>query len=101
MPVVGYAIPAIVAIGPARYFHAPPRNPFTRFLRSLSVQRSLKVLRQMQPDSGGYLEATPLTSFVVMSLASIDSSRHAPREDSITRSVMPTMAGDVIRQGVK
>src|SRR5207249_108237 len=101
MPVVSYAIPALVAIGQARYFHAPPRNPFTRFLRSLSVHRSLKVLRQMQPDSGGYLEATPLTSFVVMSLASLHSSPHAPREDSITRSVMPTMAEDVIREGVK
>src|SRR5258705_13963549 len=97
MPVVGYAIPAIVAIGPARYFHAPPRNPFTRFLRSLSVQRSLKVLRRMQPDSGGYLEATPLTSFVVMSLASIHRSPHAPREDSISRSEMPM----VVREGVR
>ena len=29
------------------------------------------MLRRMQPESGGYLEATPLTSFVVMSLASI------------------------------
>ena len=30
----------------------------------------------MQPDSGGFLEATPLTSFVVMSLASIGQSDH-------------------------
>ena len=71
MPVVSYAIPALVAIGQARYFHAPPRNPITRLVRWLSINRSLKVLRRMQPDSGGYLEATPLTSFVVMSLASI------------------------------
>jgi len=70
MPVVSYAIPALVAIGQARYFHAPPRNPITRLIRRLSITRSLKVLRRMQPDSGGYLEATPLTSFVVMSLAS-------------------------------
>src|SRR5438034_779105 len=71
MPVVSYAIPALVAIGQARYFHAPPRNPLTRALRAIAVQRSLKVLRRMQPESGGYLEATPLTSFVVMSLASV------------------------------
>jgi squalene-hopene/tetraprenyl-beta-curcumene cyclase len=51
----------------------------------------------MQPDSGGYLEATPLTSFVVMSLASIHRSPHAPREEFISRSEMPT----VIREGVK
>jgi squalene-hopene/tetraprenyl-beta-curcumene cyclase len=111
MPVVSYAIPALVAIGQARYFHAPPRNPCTRFTRSLCVTRSLKVLRRMQPDSGGYLEATPLTSFVVMSLASA-SSRHAPRDEPtapsmpaaqglITRSVMATVADEVIREGVK
>jgi squalene-hopene/tetraprenyl-beta-curcumene cyclase len=100
MPVVSYAIPALVAIGQARYFHAPPRNPITRLLRRLSIDRSLRVLRRMQPDSGGYLEATPLTSFVVMSLASIHRSPHAPREESITRSVMPTVR-EVIREGVK
>jgi squalene-hopene/tetraprenyl-beta-curcumene cyclase len=113
MPVVSYAIPALVAIGQARYFHAPPWNPFTRFIRSLSVTRSLKVLRRMQPDSGGYLEATPLTAFVVMSLASIHRSPLAPREEMgplSTRDVAPE--GDpnrnsrselptVIREGVK
>jgi squalene-hopene/tetraprenyl-beta-curcumene cyclase len=37
-------------------------------LRRLALARSLSALRRMQPASGGYLEATPLTSFVVMSL---------------------------------
>src|SRR5436190_13157479 len=87
MPVVSYAIPALVAIGQARYFHAPPRNPVTRLSRRLSVNRSLKVLRRMQPDSGGYLEATPLTSFVVMSLESI--------------AIKGSPADEVIREGVK
>ena len=89
MPVVSYAIPALVAIGQARYFHAPPWNPLTRLVRWLSITRSLKVLRRMQPDSGGYLEATPLTSFVVMSLASIPKprpgsgrSRGSPRSET-------------------
>ena len=84
MPVVSYAIPALVAIGQARYFHAPPRNPITRLIRWLSITRSLKVLRRMQPDSGGYLEATPLTSFVVMSLASQPATpwRDRPRSES-------------------
>src|SRR5688572_10443876 len=76
MPVVSYAIPALVAIGQARFFHAPPRNPITRLVRHLSIKRSLKVLRRMQPESGGYLEATPLTSFVVMSLASVGRADH-------------------------
>jgi squalene-hopene/tetraprenyl-beta-curcumene cyclase len=71
MPVVSYAIPALVAIGQARHFHRPPRFAPLRWLRSAAAGRSLTVLRRMQPTSGGYLEAVPLTSFVAMSLASI------------------------------
>ncbi|NUQ66201.1 MAG: squalene--hopene cyclase, partial [Pirellulales bacterium] len=69
LPVVSYAIPALVAIGQARYLHRKPLNPITRFIRGRSIPKSLEVLRRMQPESGGFLEATPLTSFVVMSLA--------------------------------
>ena len=76
LPVVSYAIPALVAIGQARFVHRPPWNPVTRITRWLSVHRSLRVLRRMQPASGGFLEATPLTSFVVMSLASIGRAAH-------------------------
>ena len=71
MPVVSYAIPALVAIGQARFFHRPPRNPLAWLVRWLAIGRSRRVLGRSQPESGGYLEATPLTSFVVMSLASI------------------------------
>jgi squalene-hopene/tetraprenyl-beta-curcumene cyclase len=76
MPVVSYAIPALVAIGQARHFHRPSWNPLVRGVRAASVGRSLKVLRQMQPASGGYLEAVPLTSFVVMSLAATGRVLH-------------------------
>ena len=72
LPVVSYAIPALVAIGQCRYFHRPPLNPVLRWLRRRAVPKSLRVLEEIQPASGGYLEATPLTSFVVMSLASMD-----------------------------
>jgi squalene-hopene/tetraprenyl-beta-curcumene cyclase len=102
MPVVSYAIPALVAIGQARYFHAPPRNPIARLIRRLSVGRSLKVLRRMQPESGGYLEATPLTSFVVMSLAS--TSAFAERKQTLSRSESrqsDQIADEVIREGVR
>ena len=75
LPVVSYAIPALVAIGQVRHFHAPPRNPITRGIRNAARKRSLEVLEQMQPASGGFLEATPLTSFVVMSLASMGPGR--------------------------
>lgn len=69
MPVVSYAIPALVAIGQARFFHRRPWFPPLRWLRGGLVQRTMNVLEKMQPASGGYLEATPLTSFVLMSLA--------------------------------
>jgi len=76
LPVVSYAIPALVAIGQARYFHRKPLNPITRLVRGRAVERSLAVLERMQPSSGGFLEATPLTSFVVMSLAGIGRTDH-------------------------
>lgn len=71
MPVVSYAVPALVAIGQAQFVHNPPKNPIAHVARRLSQRRTLRVLQSMQPESGGYLEATPLTSFVLMSLASI------------------------------
>jgi squalene-hopene/tetraprenyl-beta-curcumene cyclase len=72
LPVVSYALPALIAIGQVRHFFAPTRNPIARRLRDAVRSRTHAVLREMQPDSGGYLEATPLTSFVVMSLAAMD-----------------------------
>lgn len=68
-PVVSYALPALIAIGHVRHHFAPSRNLPARALRDGARERTHRVLREMQPDSGGYLEATPLTSFVVMSLA--------------------------------
>jgi squalene-hopene/tetraprenyl-beta-curcumene cyclase len=69
LPVVSYALPALIAMGQARHHFAPSRNPVARTLRSRLRGVTHGLLRAMQPESGGYLEATPLTSFVVMSLA--------------------------------
>ena len=68
LPVVSYAIPALVAIGQAKFILDPPWNPLRKLLGKLCLKRSLAVLEKIQPASGGYLEATPLTSFVVMAL---------------------------------
>ncbi|MDD4269571.1 MAG: squalene--hopene cyclase [Pirellulaceae bacterium] len=76
LPVVSYAIPALVAIGLARFHHRRPLNPLARCVRSLAAGRSLRVAERMQPESGGFLEAAPLTSFVVMSLANIGRADH-------------------------
>lgn len=77
LPVVSYAIPALVAIGQARFFQAPPRFAPLRMIRQKAVEPSLAVLDKMQPESGGFLEATPLTSFVVMSLAGTGRAGHS------------------------
>ncbi len=71
MPVVSYAVPALVAIGQVKFHFQPPRNPLLRGLRRQAIEPTLRVLRSMQPESGGYLEAVPLTSFVLMSLAGV------------------------------
>ena len=47
-----------------------------RVLRQRAIAPSLGVLERMQPESGGYLEAVPLTSFVVMSLAAAGRAEH-------------------------
>lgn len=72
LPVVSYALPALIAIGQAIFHHAPRFNP----LRTLTRRRTLDLLTTLQPGNGGFLEATPLTSFVTMSLASMGEARH-------------------------
>jgi len=76
LPVVSYALPALIAVGQAVYHHRPPWNPIMRLIRHLSRGRSLRVLETIQPSSGGFLEAVPLTSFVTLSLASIGEQKH-------------------------
>lgn len=75
LPVVSYALPALIAIGYARHFHARPFFLF-RPLRRLTWKRVSALLSEIQPAGGGYLEATPLTSFVTMALAGADQKSH-------------------------
>ena len=93
LPVVSYALPALIAIGQVRHAHAPSRNPVTRFLRTVVRERTHDVLREMQPESGGYLEATPLTSFVVMSLAGMGHAG-SPVLDHGIRFLLDSERGD-------
>ena len=76
IPVVSYALPALIAIGQAVYHHRPPWNPVARLVRRLAIRKSLRVLEAIQPTNGGFLEATPLTSFVTLGLASIGRAEH-------------------------
>jgi squalene-hopene/tetraprenyl-beta-curcumene cyclase len=84
LPVVSYALPALIAIGHARFFHAPPRwwNPL-RWLRRMLWPRISPLLKTLQPSTGGYLEATPLTSFVTMALACAGQEDHPCVPDAV------------------
>lgn len=92
MPVVSYALPALIAIGQVIHHHRSTPNPVTWLVRRLGRRRSLQVLERIQPSSGGYLEATPLTSFVVMSLAAMrqrgrETENESPADRVIARGV--------------
>ncbi len=92
IPVVSYALPALIAIGQAVYHHRPPWNPFARVVRRMAIAKSLRVLEAIQPSNGGFLEATPLTAFVTLALASIGRAQHpvvGRAVDFLAKSVRP------------
>lgn len=76
LPVVSYALPALIAIGQVIAHHRPSRNPVARLVRRALVPRTLRVLDSIQPANGGFLEATPLTSFVTLSLVAAGRADH-------------------------
>ncbi len=93
LPVVSYALPALIAIGHARFHLAPPSrlSPFY-WLRRWAWKRVRPMLHTLQPRSGGYLEATPLTSFVTMALAGAGDLYHPALPlavDFLRRSMRP------------
>lgn len=76
LPVVSYALPALIAIGLVRHRRRPTWNLPARQIRTTATARSLRLLSKIQPASGGFLEATPLTSFVAMSLIGAGEAGH-------------------------
>ncbi len=76
LQVVSYALPALIAVGLARHGRRPPRNPLTRMLRALARARTLRLLDAIQPSSGGFLEAIPLSGFVVLGLVAAGETAH-------------------------
>jgi squalene-hopene/tetraprenyl-beta-curcumene cyclase len=75
MQVVSYALPALIAIGQVRHKIAPKWGPRS-WMRDRSADDTLAKLDEIQPSNGGFLEATPLTSFVTMSLAAMGLAEH-------------------------
>lgn len=92
LPVVSYALPALIAIGQVIFHHRGHWNPLVRLIRRAAIGRSLKVLNSIQPPHGGFLEAIPLTSFVCMSLLGCGLDRHVVTArclEFIVKSVRP------------
>jgi len=83
LPVVSYALPALIAIGLVKHRKQPSWNPVGRAIRSLVTNQTLNVLQSIQPTTGGFLEATPLTSFVSMSLIGAGEETHPVVENGI------------------
>ncbi|MFW5751207.1 MAG: prenyltransferase/squalene oxidase repeat-containing protein [Planctomycetota bacterium] len=76
LPVVSYAIPALVAIGQSRHHHRPSPFPWMRRIRDALRRPTLDLVRRMQPSNGGFIEAPPLPSFVALNLAATGLRDH-------------------------
>jgi len=68
LQVVSYALPALIAVGLVISRRNPAGSGLSSLRRALTPALRGK-LAALQPESGGFLEATPLTAFVAMSLA--------------------------------
>lgn len=73
LPMVSYAIPALVCVGLCRDFLA--KKKVSRFKKKFA-EFLLSKISKMQPSSGGFLEATPLTSFCVICLSLCGFKEH-------------------------
>src|SRR5262249_3643487 len=70
------SIPAMLAVGQAKFHHDPPKNPISRLIRHSVKAKSLALLERCQAADDSYLASIPMTSFVVMSLSSIGCQDH-------------------------
>lgn len=81
LPVVSYAIPALIAVGILRY-RKGKKNIFSP-IRESFVNKSLRVLERLQPVNGGFLEAAPLTAFVAMCMSGAGYREHVSTQKGV------------------
>ena len=77
LPMVSYALPALIAIGLVRHRRCRTRTPGLGRLRDRLIPGLLRTLDRIQPSNGGFLEAPPLTAFVAMALCAAGEAAHA------------------------
>lgn len=82
LPVVSYAIPALIAIGILQLRKKHKLNSITAKMREPFVRSTMKKLITLQPEDGGFLEAAPLTAFVSMCLSAAGFTNHPVTQKS-------------------
>lgn len=82
LPVVSYAIPALIAVGLGKSKH------------SIFEELCIRKMSSIQPEDGGYLEAVPLTSFCVVCLTAAGK-----KECSVVRKGLRFIASTVREDG--
>lgn len=70
MRVVSYALPALIGVGIFLHRQNKLYGYFSGNFREKFVKPAIRKLDSLLPESGGFLEATPLTGFVAMCLIS-------------------------------
>ncbi len=81
LPVVSYAIPALIAVGILRYRKG--KKNLLSPVRESFIAPSLRVLEKLQPANGGFLEAAPLTAFVAMCMSGAGYRDHIATQQGV------------------
>ena len=84
LQVVSYAIPALIGVG--IYIHSRRKAKFSLpgLYRRFAIEPAIRKLAKLLPESGGFLEAIPLTAFVNMCLV---ASGH-PESEVVKRGIV-------------
>ncbi len=70
------SLPLLVALGQARHSQRPSSNPFVRLVRQRASQRTLDLLRSLQPEDGGFLSSPAFTGMVTYCLGAAGVQHH-------------------------
>ncbi len=76
LQVVSYALPALIAVGAMIFTKRGGETVLRHMLRARTLKRALRMLPDLQPSNGGFLEAAPLTAFVAMSMIEVAGREH-------------------------
>ena len=91
LPVVSYAIPALIAVGILRFKKG--KRGLVSGIRQQFIPSCLKVLTRLQPEDGGFLEAAPLTAFVSMCMSGAGYREH-PVTQKAAQFLVDTVRAD-------